>query len=119
MVGTNSMPTDAIIPANHKCKDSMANVKIKYNILFFPDKEADPARSAPGAPAYKPDAKLRIRVRWPGNKVDFNVGYRVKLSQWDTKTQRCIAKTTNAQKQSASLINGRIQQYSGEHFQGR
>ena len=90
----------------------MAYVQIKYNILFFPDKETDTARSVPGAPVYKPDAKLRIRVRWPGNKVDFNVGYRVKLSQWDTKTQRCIAKTTNAQKQSASLINGRIQQYS-------
>ncbi len=90
----------------------MANIKIKYNILFFPDKEADPARSAPGLPTYKPDGKLRIRVRWSGNKVDFNVGYRVKLSQWDTKTQRCVAKTTNLQKQSASLINGRIQQYS-------
>lgn len=96
----------------HKCRDSMANIKIKYNILFFPDKETDGAKSTSGAPAYKPDAKLRIRVRWVGNKVDFNVGYRVKLSQWDTKTQRCIAKTTNLQKQSASLINGRIQQYS-------
>lgn len=90
----------------------MANIKIKYNILFFPDKETDGAASIPGAPIYKPDGKLRIRVRWAGRKVDFNVGYRVKLSQWDTKTQRCIAKTTNLQKQSASLINGCIQQYS-------
>ncbi|MDR2890796.1 MAG: site-specific integrase [Alistipes sp.] len=81
----------------------MANFKFKYNILFFPDKERDGA-------GYKPDGKLRIRVRWSGSKVDFNVGYRVKLSQWDARTQRCIAKTTNLQKQSASLINGRIQQ---------
>lgn len=50
-------------------------------------------------------------MRWPGHKVDFNVGYRVKLTQWDAKTQRCLAKTTNVQKQSASLVNGRIQQY--------
>lgn len=90
----------------------MANIKIKYNILFFPDKETDRAKSSPDAPVYKPDGKLRIRVRWAGHKVDFNVGHRVKLSQWDTKTQRCIAKTTNLQKQSASLINGCIQQYN-------
>jgi integrase len=82
----------------------MANFKLKYNILFFPDKERDGADC-------KPDGKLRIRVRWAGGKVDFNVGYRVKLSQWDARTQRCIVKTTNLQKQSASLINGRIQQY--------
>lgn len=95
----------------NKCRESMPSIKIKYNILFFPDKEADKALSRPGEPIYKPDAKLRIRVRWPGNKVDFNVGYRVKLSQWDTSSQRCKAKTTNLQKQSATLINSRIQQY--------
>ncbi len=90
----------------------MASIKFKYNILFFPDKEIDKELSTPDKVAYKSDAKLRIRVRWASsNKVDFNVGYRVKLSQWDTKAQRCIAKTTNLQKQSASLINGRIQQY--------
>ncbi len=90
----------------------MASIKIKYNILFFPDKEIDKELSSPDKIAYKPDAKLRIRVRWASNrKADFNVGYRVKLSQWDTKAQRCITKTTNLQRQSASLINGRIQQY--------
>ena len=89
----------------------MATVKIKYNILFFPDKEVDKALSVPSNSVYKLDAKLRIRVRWPGNKVDFNVGYRVKLSQWDNQAQRCKAKTTNLQKQSATLINSRIQQY--------
>ncbi len=90
----------------------MATITIKYNILFFPDKEIDKEKSTSGSPIYKTDAKLRIRVRWASsNKADFNVGYRVKLSQWDTKAQRCIAKTTNLQKQSASLINGRIQQY--------
>ena len=78
----------------------MASARIKYSILFFPNKDAG-----------KPDARLRICVRWPGNRVDFNVGYRVKLSQWDNGAQRCKAKTTNLQKQSATLINSRIQQY--------
>ena len=75
----------------------VANPKIKRSYLFFPDKEKE-------GDGYKPDAKLRLRVRWSGRKVDFNVGYRIKLSQWDTQTQRCRVKTTNLQKQSASLI---------------
>ena len=82
----------------------VANPKIKRSYLFFPDKEKE-------GDGYKPDAKLRLRVRWSGRKVDFNVGYRIKLSQWDTQTQRCRVKTTNLQKQSASLINGAIQAF--------
>ena len=82
----------------------VANLKIKRSYLFFPDKEKE-------GDGYKPDAKLRLRVRWSGRKVDFNVGYRVKLSQWDTQTQRCRVKTTNLQKQSATLINGAIQAF--------
>ena len=82
----------------------VANPKIKRSYLFFPDKEKE-------GDGYKPDAKLRLRVRWSGRKVDFNVGYRIKLSQWDTQTQRCRVKTTNLQKQSASLINGTIQAF--------
>ena len=50
-----------------------------------------------------------MRVRWEGGLVAFNVGYRVRLSQWDTSTQRCKAKTTNFKKQSASEINAEIQ----------
>ena len=86
-------------------------MQIKYNILFFPDKEKVQSGLTPDEVAYKEDAKLRLRLRWEKHKVDFNVGYRVKLSQWDSETQRCKAKTTNKQRQSASLINGRIQQY--------
>ena len=81
----------------------------KYNILFFIDKERE--KSLLGA-CYKPDAKLRMRVRWAGiYKADFNVGYRVLLKQWDAKTQRCIAKTLNLQKQPATMINRHIQQH--------
>lgn len=89
----------------------MDHLKIKYNTLFFPDKEIDKSSSACGCLSYKPDAKLRLRIRWGTKKVDFNVGYRVKLTQWDNGTQRCKTKTTNLQKQSASLVNSRIQQY--------
>jgi len=83
---------------------------LKYNILFFLDKEIE--KTFLKGPFYKPDAKLRVRVRWGSmHKVHFNLGYRVRLVQWDTKTQRCTAKTFNLQKQSASFINRHIQQY--------
>jgi integrase len=88
----------------------MDNFKIKYNLLFFPDKEIDKDLTADKAhPIYKEDGKLRMRVRWEDGMVAFNVGYRVKLSQWDSSTQRCKAKTTNFKKQSASEINAEIQ----------
>ena len=45
----------------------VANLNIKRSYLFFPDKEKE-------GDGYKPDAKLRLRVRWSGHKVDFNVG---------------------------------------------
>ncbi len=77
-------------------------IKIKRYYLFFPDKE----KTENG---YKPDARLRFRIRWDKYKVDFNVGYRVKLSQWDKHTQRCRVKTVNFQKQSARQINRTIQ----------
>lgn len=85
----------------------MEKITIKRNYLFFPDKEKDTA----SADGYKPDAKLRMRVRWNKQKADFNLGCRVKLTQWDSKAQRCLSKTTNLQKQSASLINGKIQKF--------
>ena len=37
----------------------VANLKIKRSYLFFPDKEKE-------GDGYKPDAKLRLRVRWSG-----------------------------------------------------
>lgn len=88
----------------------MDNFQIKYNLLFFPDKEIDKELTVDKThPEYKEDGKLRLRVRWSGGMAAFNVGYRVKLSQWDSSTQRCKAKTTNFKKQSASEINAEIQ----------
>jgi integrase len=73
-------------------------MKIKYNILFFPERETD-----------KNDAKLRMRVRWNKNVVNFNVGYRFFSEKWSKETQRCKRNTTNIKKISASIINSRIQ----------
>lgn len=73
-------------------------MKIKYNILFFPEKEVS-----------KDDAKLRMRVRWGKNVINFNVGHRVFIEKWSKETQRCKRNTTNAKKVSASIINSRIQ----------
>ena len=73
-------------------------MKIKYNILFFPEKEVG-----------KDDAKIRMRVRWGKNVVNFNVGHRFFIEKWSKETQRCKRNTTNAKKVSASIINSRIQ----------
>ncbi len=40
---------------------------IKRNCIFLLDKEKS-----------KSDAKLRYRIKWNGNTVSFNVGYRVR-----------------------------------------
>lgn len=82
----------------------MARFEIKHNILFFPDKEGT------AKTGYKPDAKLRIRIRWAGFVLNFNVGYRVELSKWNTDTQRCISGTTHGKtKAPAKEINSEIQ----------
>lgn len=81
----------------------MDNLKINQYVIFLVDKEKDSTGQ------YKEDGKLRMRVRWGKNIIAFSVGYRVKLTQWDTNTQRCRAKTTNLKAQSASIINAEIQ----------
>lgn len=83
----------------------MSRVQIKHNILFFPDKEGSAAEG------YKPDAKLRIRIRWnKTNILNFNVGYRVDLAKWNSDTQRCVTGTTHGKnKTPAKEINSEIQ----------
>jgi len=82
----------------------MAKFDIKHNVLFFPDKEGNEKTG------YKPDAKLRIRIRWTKNMINFNVGYRVELAKWSTATQRCAINTTHGKKKiSAKTINSEIQ----------
>ena len=79
------------------------NIKRKY--LFFPDKEGTEETG------YKPDAKLRLRIRYNKNTVvNFNVGYRVELSKWVNEAQRCKTGTTHGKKKvSAAEINNEIQ----------
>lgn len=75
-------------------------IHIKRHTQFLLDKE-------PG----KPDAKLRYRIKWNGNTVAFNVGFRVTLEKWSLETQRCKNGTTHGRsKTSASDINKAIQQ---------
>ena len=72
---------------------------IPRKILFFPDKEKD-----------KPDAKLRMRIRYGEHLVNFNVGYRVDLAKWVKDAQRCKPGTTHGKyKVSATEINNEIQ----------
>ena len=62
----------------------------------------------------KPDAKLRYRIKWDGNRriVAFSVGYRVDIDKWSTDTQRCKTNTTHGKRKvMASVINRRITLY--------
>ena len=74
---------------------------IKRNCLFLLDKEKD-----------KTDAKLRYRIKWEGNTVAFNVGYRVEVSKWISEAQRCKSNTYHGKKKvSAAIINRQISHY--------
>ena len=78
-------------------------MNIKRTIQFFPEKEPN-----------KPDAKLRLRVKWNHNQniVNFNVGYRVDVDKWSADTQRCKNNTTHGKHHiSASIINREIGHY--------
>ncbi|MRJ09062.1 site-specific integrase [Ornithobacterium rhinotracheale] len=74
---------------------------MKYHAQFLLDKEKD-----------KPDAKLRYRIKWDGNIVAFNVGYRIDIEKWSKETQRCKANTTHGKKKiPANVINRKIQRF--------
>lgn len=76
-------------------------MNIKRNCIFLLDKEKD-----------KTDAKLRYRIKWNGNIVAFNLGYRVDLDKWNTDSQRCKNNTTHGKKKvHSSIINKEIQKF--------
>ncbi len=76
-------------------------MELKYHAQFLLDKEKD-----------KPDARLRYRIKWAGNIVAFNVGYRIDVEKWSAETQRCKANTTHGKKKiPANVINRKIQQF--------
>lgn len=74
---------------------------IKRNCIFLLDKEKD-----------KPDAKLRYRIKWSGNTVAFNVGFRIDIDKWSTEAQRCKNNTTHGKKKiHSSVINREIARF--------
>jgi integrase len=76
-------------------------MNIKRNTIFLPDKEKG-----------RQDAKLRYRIKWEGNTVAFNVGYRVDVDKWAKDAQRCKMNTTHGKKKiPASVINKEISRY--------
>lgn len=98
----------------------MAKTEIKHNVLFFTDKE----KSEPTAENvfieidpktkekkyYNYDAKVRIRIRWEKNVINFNLGERVELAKWSTDAQRCNHGTSHGKKKrTAKEINTKIE----------
>lgn len=72
---------------------------VKYHAQFLLDKEKN-----------NPTAKLRFRVKWNGNIVAFNLGYRVEVDKWNKDSQRCKINTSHGVKKiPASVINRKIQ----------
>jgi integrase len=67
----------------------------------MPDREKD-----------KPDAKLRLRVRWNNNAASFNVGYRVDIDKWSNEAQRCKANSFHGKRKiPAAIINREITRF--------
>lgn len=76
-------------------------MNIKRNCIFLLNKEKD-----------LPDAKLRYRIRWDGNIVSFNLGYRIDIDKWITEAQRCKNNTIHGKKKIHSgIINRDIQNF--------
>lgn len=76
-------------------------MKSKYHCQFLLDKEKN-----------KPDARIRYRIKWQGNIIAFNIGYRVDIDKWGEDTQRCKANTTHGKKKvPANIINRKLQQF--------
>ena len=74
---------------------------IKYHAQFLLDREKDSTT-----------AKIRYRIKWEGNIVAFNLGYRVEVDKWSRDTQRCKINTTHGKKKiPANIINRKIQEY--------
>ncbi|MDR0618315.1 MAG: site-specific integrase [Bacteroidales bacterium] len=75
---------------------------IKRHEQFIPDTEKGNAA----------DGKLRYRIRWGRNIVNFNLGYRVEFKKWSYDTQRCKNGTTHGKRKiSAAIINRAINKF--------
>lgn len=58
------------------------------------------------------EARLKLRVYFGSNIVDFNIGLRVELSKWNTDAQRSKSNVTHGKRKvPANYINREIQKY--------
>ena len=81
-------------------------MEIKYHAQFLLDKEKDSLT-----------AKVRLRIKWNGKVVAFNLGNRVDIAKWSIETQRCKTNTTHGEKKvAASVINRNIQNFENGIF---
>lgn len=102
----------------------MAKTEIKRNVLFFPDKETrdksadnvfieaikDKDGKIIDTKYYNYDAKLRVRIRWTKNVINFNLGERVELAKWVVDAQSCKVGTSHGKKKrTAKEINSKIE----------
>lgn len=100
----------------------MAKIDIKRNVLFFPDKEKSTATAnsvfietdGKGSKKYyNYDAKVRVRIRWSDEVLNFNLGERVELAKWSNDAQRCNIGTSHGKKKrSYKDINNKIESVS-------
>lgn len=76
-------------------------MNIRHNCIFLLAKEAG-----------KDDARLKLRVRWNGETLCLNPGYRVSVKGWSADSQRCKGNTWHGTHRTpASKINREIQRY--------
>lgn len=62
----------------------------------------------------KKDGRLRYRISWSGNIVNFNVGYRVEYDKWSKDTQRCKNNTTHGDFIFPRISNQKMNDYLKE-----
>jgi len=78
-------------------------MEISRNVSFVLEKRRDPAGKM------KPDAPIRLRVKYDMGIIDFAVGYKVTIDKWLQESQMCKAATTHGKKKiPAYVINGEI-----------
>jgi putative uncharacterized protein (fragment) len=69
-------------------------MNLKYHSQFLLDKEKD-----------KSDARTRYRIKWGGNIVAFNLGYRIEVEKWSYETQRCKTNTTHGKRKFLQVLS--------------
>lgn len=78
---------------------------IKRNIIFQLE-----SRKKKGVTIVE-NVPIRMRVIFPGNRIEFSTGYRIDAAKWDANKQRVKNGCTNKLKQSASEINAELNRY--------